>query len=251
MDELQMAVSAEQTLTPKRLDWEKQSGLIPAIVQNNETGEILMLGYMSEESLAVTLKKGLATFWSRSREELWTKGETSGNTLTVSSIATDCDRDTLLVRAIPAGPTCHRDILTCFSDDQDQLVSDVRLSAASWDTLEASIDAIDETFDLRVAQIDDEVTESYTLGLLRDPNRAAKKLGEEFMEFVASVEGLDEAATTEELADFVFAALTFARGRGKNIRLKDAISLLVFRNQRKRAGSDERFILQAQGSRDE
>ena len=90
-------------------------GLVPAIVQDEADGTILMLGYMNRTSLEMTLEKGLVTFWSRSRQELWTKGETSGNFLEVRQIYTDCDADTILVKAQPKGPTCHTGKRSCFS----------------------------------------------------------------------------------------------------------------------------------------
>lgn len=91
------------------------SGLIPAIIQDDGDGEVLMLGYMNHESLALTISSGQCHFWSRSRSKLWHKGETSGNHLNVVSIKIDCDNDTLLVRVIPVGPTCHTGSSTCFS----------------------------------------------------------------------------------------------------------------------------------------
>ncbi len=93
------------------------SGLIPAIVQDDETSEILMLGYMNAQSVQMTLDKQLVTFWSRSRQEYWTKGETSGNVLELVSIRKDCDVDALLVRARPHGPTCHTGERSCFYRD--------------------------------------------------------------------------------------------------------------------------------------
>ena len=93
------------------------SGLIPAIVQDDATGDILMLGYMNEQSLRMTLEKQLVTFWSRSRQEYWTKGETSGNVLELVGIRKDCDVDALLVRAVPHGPTCHTGERSCFYRD--------------------------------------------------------------------------------------------------------------------------------------
>lgn len=91
-----------------------EKGLIPAIVQNEQTDEILMVAYMNQESLKMTIETGLATFWSRSRQEFWVKGQTSSNTLAVQSILVDCDADTLIVKAIPAGPACHTGERTCF-----------------------------------------------------------------------------------------------------------------------------------------
>jgi phosphoribosyl-AMP cyclohydrolase / phosphoribosyl-ATP pyrophosphohydrolase len=97
-----------------KLDWDKEGGLIPAVVQDAETRQVLMLGYMNRESLAATLKSGLVTFYSRSRKRLWQKGETSGHTLELLSIAPDCDSDALLLLVRPHGPTCHRGTTSCF-----------------------------------------------------------------------------------------------------------------------------------------
>ncbi len=109
-----MTTSSEAGLPQLKYD---ANGLIPAIVQDDATNEILMLGYMNERSLAMTLEKRLVTFWSRSREEYWTKGETSGNVLELVGIRKDCDVDALLVRAVPHGPTCHTGARSCFYRD--------------------------------------------------------------------------------------------------------------------------------------
>lgn len=95
------------------------NGLIPSIVQNEASGKVLMLGYMSRESIGMTLKTNLVTFYSRSRSELWVKGETSGNTLELVSIAMDCDSDAILVKVKPAGPTCHTGTESCFDEPED------------------------------------------------------------------------------------------------------------------------------------
>lgn len=100
---------------PRDLKW-NEAGLIPAIVQNRITGEILMMAWMNRAALDLTISTGVVHFWSRSRRKLWKKGETSGNTLTLVGIATDCDRDTLVVRVDPAGPACHTGARTCFLD---------------------------------------------------------------------------------------------------------------------------------------
>ncbi len=91
-----------------------ENGLVAAVIQHADTGQVLMVGYMNRESLGITLKRKLACFWSRSRQELWLKGETSGNTLGVVEIRTDCDADALLLRCRPAGPTCHTNETSCF-----------------------------------------------------------------------------------------------------------------------------------------
>ena len=103
----------------ERVDWKKGGGLVPVIVQHAITGRVLMLGYMSSSALAETQARKWVTFYSRSRQCLWMKGETSGNKLKLSSIEVDCDGDTLLVSAIPAGPTCHLDKTSCFDADND------------------------------------------------------------------------------------------------------------------------------------
>src|ERR1700676_1993652 len=96
------------------LDWSKGAGLLPAIIQHADTGSVLMLGFMSREALAMTLKERRVTFYSRSRSRLWTKGETSGNYITADSVTADCDRDTLLVTGRPHGPVCHTGAPACF-----------------------------------------------------------------------------------------------------------------------------------------
>ncbi|MCL0217575.1 bifunctional phosphoribosyl-AMP cyclohydrolase/phosphoribosyl-ATP diphosphatase HisIE, partial [Escherichia coli] len=102
------------------LDWEKTDGLMPVIVQHAVSGEVLMLGYMNPEALDKTIESGKVTFFSRTKQRLWTKGETSGNFLNVVSIAPDCDNDTLLVLANPIGPTCHKGTSSCFGDTAHQ-----------------------------------------------------------------------------------------------------------------------------------
>ncbi|STD95534.1 histidine biosynthesis bifunctional protein [includes phosphoribosyl-AMP cyclohydrolase;phosphoribosyl-ATP pyrophosphatase] [Escherichia coli] len=104
----------------RELDWEKTDGLMPVIVQHAVSGEVLMLGYMSPEALDKTIESGKVTFFSRTKQRLWTKGETSGNFLNVVSIAPDCDNDTLLVLANPIGPTCHKGTSSCFGNTAHQ-----------------------------------------------------------------------------------------------------------------------------------
>ena len=97
-----------------KIDFEKLNGLVPAIVQDSKTGKVLMLGFMNKESFKKTVKMQKATFWSRSRKQLWTKGETSGNFLNIKEIWLDCDNDTLLLKVKPVGPTCHTGKESCF-----------------------------------------------------------------------------------------------------------------------------------------
>ncbi len=104
----------------RELDWEKTDGLMPVIVQHAVSGEVLMLGYMNPEALDKTIESGKVTFFSRTKQRLWTKGETSGNFLNVVNIAPDCDNDTLLLLAIPIGPTCHKGTSSSFGDTAHQ-----------------------------------------------------------------------------------------------------------------------------------
>ena len=110
-------MSLGDAVDPASLDWDKGDGLLPAIVQDAVDGSVLMLGYMNREALARTLAEGKVTFYSRSRQQLWQKGETSGNVLELVTVSADCDRDTLRVQARPSGPTCHLGTRTCFAGD--------------------------------------------------------------------------------------------------------------------------------------
>lgn len=218
------------------LDWKKQGGMV------------LMVGWMDPPALETTLDKGLASFFSQTRGVPWTKGETSGNVLRLTDMANDCEGgDTLVVLAEPVGPTCSEGGRSCFDGDEKQIVGDVRSARKRW-ALGSQIAEIDEMFAERQAQIPDPALTSYTLGLLRDPNKAAKKFGEEVMEFAQAVMTETTALSEQELADLVFGALTLARSRGQAVSLENVVNILVRRNQAKRAGSDERFNLPSKGA---
>jgi phosphoribosyl-ATP pyrophosphohydrolase/phosphoribosyl-AMP cyclohydrolase len=174
------------------------AGLIPAIVVDAASGEVLTLAYMNAESLAKTQSSGETWFWSRSRKELWHKGATSGNTQKVVSIAMDCDQDALVVRVIPSGPACHNGTRTCFDG----------ASGGIWS-------ALDEVLQQR----DQERPEgSYTTRLLSDENLRTKKIGEEAAELIhALLKGTDERAV-EETADLLFHAAVALRARGISLQ---------------------------------
>lgn len=226
-----------------KLDWDKQGGMVPAIVQDNADGAVLMVGWMDPPALEKTLATGNVSFFSRSRGVPWTKGETSGNFLRMTAIAKDCEGgDTLVVLADPVGPTCSEGGRTCFDGTEKQIVGNVTAARKRW-ALGGLIAGVDMTFDERQGQIDDAGATSYTLGLLRDSNKALKKFGEETLEFTQAVLEEDILATEQELADLVFGAITFARARGKSVSLERVMQILTDRNQAKRAGSDERFNL--------
>ncbi len=192
MNETTMPTTA---LDPDALDWEKQSGLLPAIVQDARTRKVLMLGYMSREALQVTLDSGQVTFYSRSKQRLWTKGESSGHTLRLVGIETDCDRDTLLVQAQPQGPTCHLGRESCFPH--------------------APGDALAE-LEVTVAQRERERPEgSYTTRLFEAGiKRIAQKVGEEGLEVALAAVIEDDTALLGEAADLVYHLLVLLRMRG-------------------------------------
>lgn len=170
------------------LAWDKMNGLLPAVVQDRRSGRILMLGYMDREALAATLDTGLATFFSRSKERLWRKGESSGNHLRVRSVLADCDADALLVLGVPEGPTCHTGTSSCFGD--------AALEGPGW-LAELSI-----VVSSRAASADET---SYTRQLLSgDPGRIAQKVGEEGVEVALAAVSRPPKECTEELADLLY-----------------------------------------------
>jgi len=177
------------------LDWERGNGLLAAIVQDAGSGRVLMLGYMDRTALEHTRSTGLVTFFSRSRQRLWTKGESSGHRLELVSIAPDCDGDALLVQARPLGPTCHLGCPSCFG-------------AATPDALTA----LDEL----VAERERERPEgSYTSALFAaGPRRIAQKVGEEGVETALAAVTQDDDALLGEAADLVFHLLVLLRSRG-------------------------------------
>jgi len=181
---------------PDRLDWDKSGGLLPAVVQHASSGAVLMLGYMNRESLAATIACGEAVFFSRSRERLWRKGETSGNVLKVVELHADCDNDALLLRAEPVGPTCHLGTPSCFGE---------QVPATLLDELEAVIAA-------RITQKPDD---SYVARLAAGgAARAAQKLGEEGVETALAAVTRDDAGLAEESADLLFHLLVLLKIRG-------------------------------------
>ena len=165
-----------------KLDFEKGSGLVPAIVQHAKTGQVLMLGYMNEEAVKTTQEQGRVTFYSRSRQTMWTKGETSGNWLDLISMQSDCDYDTILVKAIPRGPTCHLGNTSCFGDTGPEGIGFlVHLS----DVIEGRKSA--------------DPNSSYTAKLLQGPlTKAAQKVGEEGVETALAAAAQDKQDVINE-----------------------------------------------------
>jgi len=197
-----------------RLDWAKGDGLLPAVVQHWQSGEVLMLGYMNAEALRHTQQSGQVTFYSRSKRRLWTKGESSGNVLTLKSLRIDCDADTLLVQADPIGPTCHTGTSSCFGDS-----ADVRPPLGFLADLDA---LVAERHAQRPAG-------SYTTTLFDgDIRRIAQKVGEEGVETALAGVVQDDGALLGEAADLIFHLTVLLRARG--LSLVDVASLLADRH---------------------
>lgn len=201
-------------LSAEQVDFEKGGGLVPAIVQHALTGEVLMLGYMNAEALQVTQEKGLVTFWSRSKNRLWTKGETSGDVLRLAGMAADCDRDTVLVQAIPEGPTCHLGTRSCFGDYPGPAL-------AFLGELSAIVDKRSEA----------DPEKSYTARLMASGiNKIAQKVGEEGVETALAGVSEDRTALTGEAADLLFHLLVLLKARG--LSLSDVVGELKRRHAR-------------------
>ena len=194
------------------LDWAKGDGLLPAIVQHWLSGEVLMLGYMNAEALAQTQASDKVTFYSRSKQRLWTKGESSGHVLALKSIRIDCDADTLLVQAEPHGPTCHLGTSSCFGEAVQPPLGFL-----------AELDAL-------VAQRHAECPEgSYTTSLFEGGiRRMAQKLGEEGVETALAAVAQDDAELLGESADLIFHLTVLLRARG--LSLTDVTELLAKRH---------------------
>ena len=193
------------------LAWEKMGGLLPALVQDPRTGRVLMLGYMDQAALSGTLHTGVATFYSRSKQRLWQKGETSGNRLMVHGVFTDCDDDALLVLADPQGPTCHTGTQSCFI---------AKVESPNW---------LSELSGIIAERAASDDPSSYTRQLLDGgPERIGKKIGEEGVEVALAGVSRDVEGCVEEVADLVYhvSVLMEARGFGWD----DVIALLKERH---------------------
>lgn len=199
-------------IDPAGLDWDKGEGLLPAVVQHARSGAVLMLGYMNRAALEETRRSGRVTFWSRSRQRLWTKGESSGHVLRLVGVRADCDRDTLLVQAEPEGPTCHLGTATCFGADSGLPLAFL-----------AELDAL-------VARRERERPPgSYTTRLFEGGlRRMAQKVGEEGVETALAAVAQDERALLDEGADLLFHLLVLLRARG--LGLGDVVQVLAARH---------------------
>lgn len=192
-----------------------QDGLLPGVVQDARTGRVLMLGHLDRDAVEATLRTGLATFWSRSRGTQWVKGETSGHTLRVQEVQVDCDRDTLLLRCRPAGPTCHTGAVSCFEPDPDP---DPGTGTGTGAAQPAEADATGFLGDLDALvrqRNEDRPGGSYTTALFDDGvRRIAQKVGEEGVETALAAVVQDDEALLGESADLVYHLLVLLRSRG-------------------------------------
>ena len=186
-----------------KLDFEKMGGLIPAIVQDNNTNKVLMLGFMNEEAYEETKETGKVTFFSRTKNRLWMKGETSGNTLQVVSMMVDCDNDTILIKANPAGPVCHTGADTCFGEKN---IEDIMFLKYLQDFIEQRRQEMPEG--------------SYTTSLfLKGVNRMAQKVGEEAVETVIEATNGTEDGFIYEASDLIYHLIVLLTSKG--LRLED------------------------------
>jgi phosphoribosyl-ATP pyrophosphohydrolase/phosphoribosyl-AMP cyclohydrolase len=193
------------------LDWSKGDGLLPVVVQHAHDGRVLMLGYTDRSALERTLATGEVHFWSRSKQRLWRKGESSGHVLALVSLAADCDGDALLAQAVPAGPTCHRGTPSCFDGDGP---------AHPW---------LNELEALIAARAGTDPASSYVAKLLAGtPARRAQKVGEEGVEVALAAATGDLSGLRGEAADLVFHLLVLLRGAG--LTLADVVGELARRH---------------------
>jgi phosphoribosyl-AMP cyclohydrolase / phosphoribosyl-ATP pyrophosphohydrolase len=195
-----------------QVDFGKYSdGLVPVIVQDAATGKVLMLGFMNEEALQQTQSLGKVTFYSRSKKRLWTKGEGSGNFLNLKDIITDCDNDTLLIKANPVGPVCHTGADTCFGETNSK------------DFLQTLSEIIKQRFD-------DRSVKSYTSNLFdRGINKVAQKVGEEAIELVIEAKDDNKELFLNEAADLLFHYMLLLQAKG--FSLEDVKKVLMARHK--------------------
>ena len=183
------------------IDFSKSNGLVPAIIQDYMTSKVLMLGYMNEEALKKTHETGQVTFFSRTKDRLWTKGEESGNFLNVKSINVDCDNDTLLIKVIPVGPVCHTGTDTCWGESNQGDISFLKF--------------LQEFIEVRHAEMPEG---SYTTSLFnKGINRMAQKVGEEAVETVIEATNGTEEGFLYEASDLVYHLIVLLRSKGYSL----------------------------------
>lgn len=193
-----------------KIDFEKGNGLIPVIIQDQVTLQVLMLGYMNEEAFLKTQTEKKVTFFSRTKNRLWTKGETSGNFLNVKEIKLDCDQDTLLIKVVPEGATCHKGTTSCFGEEETQ----------------GFLYKLENIINNR---IDNDIKDSYTNQLFkRGINKVAQKVGEEAVELVIEAKDDNEELFKNEAADLLYHYIILLKAKG--YKIEDIENVLKRRN---------------------
>ncbi|EHR7162367.1 bifunctional phosphoribosyl-AMP cyclohydrolase/phosphoribosyl-ATP diphosphatase HisIE [Vibrio parahaemolyticus] len=207
--------AAEVSSLSERINWEKVDGLVPAIVQDFQSSQVLMMGYMNQDALAKTGETGQVTFFSRTKERLWTKGETSGNVLQLVNISLDCDNDTLLVRVNPIGPTCHTGTTTCWDGDAQE---------------ESQMVWLHQLEQLLAARRSADPDSSYTASLYASgTKRISQKVGEEGVEVALAATSGDKAELVCESADLIFHLLVLLQDQG--LSMNDVVNKLKERHK--------------------
>jgi len=192
-----------------KINFEKGDGLVPVIIQNNLNLQVLMLGYMNEAAFVQTKKEGRVTFFSRSKNRLWTKGESSGNYLEVVDIKLDCDEDTILIKVNPSGPVCHTGSKTCFKEN----------------TAKGFLYNLQSTIKQRISSEDEK---SYTYQLFQKGiNKVAQKVGEEAVELIIEAKDDDDQLFKDEAADLMYHFLILLRAKG--MKIEDVEEVLLAR----------------------
>jgi phosphoribosyl-ATP pyrophosphohydrolase/phosphoribosyl-AMP cyclohydrolase len=199
----------------KQIDFEKGAGLVPAIIQDVQTHKVLMMGYMNEESYQKTIETGKVTFFSRSKNRLWTKGEESGNFLNLKDLSLDCDKDTLLIQVQPEGPVCHLGTDTCWADENKP----------------SSIDFLLQLQQVIIERKKNLSEKSYTASLFQKGiNKIAQKVGEEAVELVIEAKDDDKDLFMGEAADLMFHYLVLLAA--KDYKLEEVVKVLVNRHSK-------------------
>jgi phosphoribosyl-ATP pyrophosphohydrolase/phosphoribosyl-AMP cyclohydrolase len=193
------------------MNFSKLNGLVPAVIQDHDTSQVLMVGFMNEEALEKTRKDGKVTFFSRSKNRLWTKGETSGNFLTVKEITADCDNDALLIKVIPAGVVCHTGEYSCFGAEEPK----------------GFLHRLERIIDMRITE---NAEDSYTNKIFRKGiNKAAQKVGEEAVELIIEAKDNNRELFANEAADLLYHLLILLRI--KDIKLSEIEEVLKNRHK--------------------
>lgn len=207
--------AAEVSSLAERINWEKVDGLVPAIVQDFQSSQVLMMGYMNQDALAKTGETGQVAFFSRTKQRLWTKGETSGNVLQLVNMQLDCDNDTLLVKVNPIGPTCHTGTTTCWDGDPQE---------------ESQMVWLHQLEQLLAARKSADPDSSYTASLYaRGTKRISQKVGEEGVEVALAATSGDKAELVCESADLIYHLLVLLQDQG--LSMNDVVNKLKERHK--------------------